>query len=319
MQRYLARRLLLFVPTLLLASLAVFTIMRVLPGDVASVIAGGGDAGVIDRQILEGIREDFGLKDPLPVQYGNWLWTMVNGQFGGVSFTEKESLRSILARRMPVTVQLATYSILLSLLISVPLGVTAAVYQNRWPDYLIRATTGAGHALPNFWVALMFLGVAVIFFRWSPPVFYAHLWTDPVLHMERMIWPALILAWGYSAYLIRMTRSNLLEVLGQDYIRMARSKGLSSKVVLSRHALRNALIPVVTLSGIQLGSLLGGTVTLELIFALPGIGQGIVIAATERDYPVIQSLVTWMVFFMLTINLFVDIIYAWMDPRIKYS
>ncbi len=179
--------------------------------------------------------------------------------------------------------------------------------------------TIAGHALPNFWVGLMVLLLLVIYFSWSPLLLYEPVWDDPWLHAQKVVWPVLILAWGYSSYMTRITRSSMLEVLRQDYIRTARSKGLREQIVLFRHALRNALIPVVTIAGLYLGSLLGGTVILEALFALPGIGQGIIQAANLRDYPVIQSLVTFLVVVMLVLNLVTDLVYALIDPRISYS
>ena len=306
MRQYLARRLVLFVPTLFLASLAIFATMRVIPGDIAVVILAGEEtADKVSEEQFEALREQLGLTDPLPVQYGRWIWSMVNGQFGGISLLDKEPLSDILKRRAVVTLQITVYTIILSVAISVPLGVIAAVYQDRWPDYVVRLMTIAGHALPNFWVGLMVLLLLVIYFSW--------------LHAQKVVWPVLILAWGYSSYMTRITRSSMLEVLRQDYIRTARSKGLREQIVLFRHALRNALIPVVTIAGLYLGSLLGGTVILEALFALPGIGQGIIQAANLRDYPVIQSLVTFLVVVMLVLNLVTDLVYALIDPRISYS
>lgn len=319
MQQYLARRLLLYIPTLILASMAIFAIMRVLPGDVALIILGGEESSPSAMEQLDSLRKELGLLDPLPVQYGNWMWSMVNGNFGGRSILDREPLPQIIARRLPVTLQLTLYTVILGWFISIPLGLLAAVYQNKWPDYIIRVTTLAGHAMPSFWLALVLLLIMLIYFRWTPPLFYADLWDDPWNHIRKMIWPALVLAWGFSSYLTRVTRSNVLEVLRQDYVRTARSKGLRERVVIMRHALRNALIPVITLGGLQLVGLLSGTVILETIFSLPGIGQGVVLAATERDYPVIQSLVLLLVFVMLSLNLIVDMIYAFVDPRISYG
>ncbi len=320
MRQYLARRLVLFVPTLFLASLAIFATMRVIPGDIAVVILAGEEtADKVSEEQFEALREQLGLTDPLPVQYGRWIWSMVNGQFGGISLLDKEPLSDILKRRAVVTLQITVYTIILSVAISVPLGVIAAVYQDRWPDYVVRLMTIAGHALPNFWVGLMVLLLLVIYFSWSPPLLYEPVWDDPWLHAQKVVWPVLILAWGYSSYMTRITRSSMLEVLRQDYIRTARSKGLREQIVLFRHALRNALIPVVTIAGLYLGSLLGGTVILEALFALPGIGQGIIQAANLRDYPVIQSLVTFLVVVMLVLNLVTDLVYALIDPRISYS
>jgi peptide/nickel transport system permease protein len=176
-----------------------------------------------------------------------------------------------------------------------------------------------GHALPNFWIALMLILFLLLVFDWTPPIFYANSWQDPWIHIQKMIWPTLVLTWGYSAYLIRITRSTMLEVLRRDYIRTARSKGLMGRVVVLRHGLPNALIPVITLGGLQVATLIGGTVIIETVFSLPGIGQGLVAAANERDFPVVQSLTMLLVTLMLTLNLIVDLLYAKVDPRISYA
>ena len=319
MQQYIARRLALFIPTLFLASLAIFFIMRALPGDVALVILGGEANTPMAEEQLEQYRVALGLRDPLPVQYGRWIWSLVNGEFGGRSLADREPIGEILARRLPVTLQLAAYALVISVIVSIPLGIIAAVHQDRWPDYLVRIVTLSGHALPNFWMALVLLLILSVNFHWSPPVFYRNVWEDPWLHMQKAIWPALVLAWGFSANVTRITRSNMLEVLRQDYVRTARAKGLVEQVIVSKHALQNALIPVLTLSGLQLAGLLGGTVILESIFGMPGIGQGIVLAANTRDYPVIQTLAMLLVLMMLMLNLLVDLLYATVDPRISYQ
>jgi peptide/nickel transport system permease protein len=321
MREYLSRRLILFMPTLILASLAIFFAMRVIPGDIASVILseGGENQDLVSAEQAELLREKLGLNDPLPLQYGKWIWSMVNGSFGGESLLTGEPISDMVSRRILVTVQLALYTIVVSMVVAVPLGVLAAVKQDTWTDYVIRIITILGHALPNFWVALMIILGLVLYFSWSPPIRYKALWDDPSMHFQKVIWPVLVLSWGYSAYLTRITRSNVLEVLRQDYIRTARSKGLREFVVFGRHALRNALIPVITVGGLYLGALLSGTVILEALFGLPGMGQGIVQAASNRDYPVIQSLTLLMVFFMLIINLAVDLLYVVIDPRISYS
>lgn len=319
MQQYVLRRVLLFVPTLLLASLATFGIMRALPGDVALVILGGEANTPTALEQLEAYREALGLRDPLPVQYGKWLVSLVNGEFGGKSLADRESIGAIIARRLPVTLQLAFYALVISMFASIPLGIIAAVHQDKWQDYVVRLVTLSGHALPNFWLALVILLVLSVQFTWSPPVFYKNLWEDPWLHLQKAVWPAMVLAWGFSANITRITRSNMLEVLNQDYVRTARAKGLVERIIVSRHALQNALIPVLTLSGLQLAGLLGGTVVLESIFGMPGIGQGIVLAANSRDYPVIQTLAMLLVLMMLCLNLLVDLCYAAIDPRISYQ
>jgi peptide/nickel transport system permease protein len=319
MQQYLLRRVLLFVPTLFVASLAIFVVMRLLPGDVAMLILGGDASSPSAQQQIESYRETLGLNDPYPVQYARWAWSMLNGSFGGDSLMDREPLAAIIGRRLPVTLQLAFYAVVMSAIVSVPLGIVAAVRQDRWPDYVVRVMTIAGNAVPNFWVALLALLALSLYFLWTPPVFYKNLWEDPSLHLQKMVWPALILAWGFSANVTRVTRASMLEVLRQDYVRTARAKGLADNVVVWRHALQNALMPVITLSGLQLAGLLGGTVILETIFGLPGIGQGIVLAANTRDYPVIQSLVMLLVLMMLGLNLLIDICYGVIDPRLSYK
>jgi peptide/nickel transport system permease protein len=319
MTRYLVRRLALYFPTLILASLGIFGIMRVIPGDVAMVILGGETSTPAALAQADALRERLGLLDSLPVQYFRWVWSMVNGEFGGTSLVSREPISEILARRLPVTLELAAWTALIAWVVSIPAGVLAAVYQNRTPDYAVRFVTLAGTALPNFWIALMLILALLVWFSWTPPIFYVKIWNDPWMHMQKMIWPALILAWGYSSYLTRVTRSTMLEVLRQDYVRTARSRGLVERIVVAGHALPNALIPVVTLGGLQLATLFSGTVVIEQVFSLPGVGQGIAQAAFERDYPVIQSLVMLLVTLMLTLNVVIDVIYAKLDPRISYA
>ena len=318
MKGYVIRRLLLFVPTLFFASLLIFGAMRVLPGDVAARIL-NEEEGVITKDQYEALREKLGLREALPVQYGKWIWSMVNGEFGGSSLVSREPIADMVSRRLIVTGQLALYTIVLTMIIAIPLGILAAVYQDKWPDYVIRTFTIAGHAIPNFWLALMVLLLLVLVVEWSPPLRYVHVWENPVAHLQKVIWPVLILTWGYTAFMTRITRSNVLEVLRQDYVRTARSKGLHEVVVMSRHVLRNALIPVITVGGFYLSFLLSGSLILENIFGIPGIGQGIIHGATERDYPVIQSLTLLLVFFLLSVNLLVDLLYKLVDPRIDYS
>ena len=319
MQRYLAWRLLLFVPTLIIASLLIFGVMRALPGDVALVVLSGSGDVTHNLEQIESLREELGLNDPLGTQYGRWLWSMVNGQFGGRSLENREPIRSLVGLQFPVTLQLTLYTVALSVVLSVPLGVLAALRQNRWPDYLVRIVFIAGQAIPSFFIALLVMIGLVLMFHWSPPIIYVDLWEDPWSHIQIMVWPTLVLAWGYSAYLTRMIRSSMLEALRQDYIRTAYAKGLSERDIVFRHALRNTLIPVVTVAGLQMGGLLSGVVILESLFGLPGLGRGIVQAASVRDYPVIQSFAMLLVFLMLCVNLMVDVIYAIVDPRISYN
>ena len=322
MQKYIARRVLLFIPTLLLASILIFGILRVLPGDVALAILGQeaveGGSGYTETQIRE-LREELGLNDPLPIQYAKWAWSMVNGEFGGESIRSTEPLSSIIARRLPITLQLTVYTVLLSIIVAVPLGVFSALYQDKWPDYVLRMGAILGQSMPNFWIALLLLLFMVTQIGWSPPLGYSNIWVDPFHHLQIMIWPALILAWRFSAYMTRITRSGMLEVMAQDYVRTAKAKGLGQQLVVRRHSLPNVLIPVITLGGLEVSTLLGGTVILENLFGIPGLGQAIVEASVGRDFPVVQSLAMMLVFFMLALNLVVDIAYSYVDPRVRYA
>lgn len=319
MKAYVAKRILLFVPTLFFASLLIFGAMRILPGDVAARILSDEEQAYVTQEQYEQLRSSLGLNDPLPVQYGSWMWSMMNGEFGGESLATREPISEMVSRRLKVTAQLALYTIIITMIVSIPLGILAAIYQDRWPDYLIRIFTITGNSIPNFWLALMLLLFMVLVVEWSPPLRYRPVWDDPAAHFLKVIWPVLILAWGYTAFMTRITRSNVLEVLRQDYVRTARSKGLHEVVVLGRHVLRNALIPVITVAGFYLSFLLSGSLILENIFGIPGVGQGIIAGARERDYPVIQSLTLLLVFFLLGINLVVDLLYKIIDPRIDFA
>lgn len=318
MHRYLINRLFLFIPTLIITSFIVFGIMHALPGDVALAILGDEDQG-FRMEELESLRESLGLSDPLHVRYGKWSWSMLSGGFGGVSLVDDEDIGAIMARRFPVTMQLATFTLVITLIISIPVGVVAALYQDKWPDYVIRSVTILGLAMPNFWVALLILLGLVLYFTWTPPVIYQEVWENPWVNFQIMVWPAMTLAWGSSSFLARVTRAQVLEVLRQDYIRTARSKGLSQNTVIVRHVMRNSLIPVITLLGGHVDAQLSGTVILENVFGVPGIGQGIVQSATLRDWPVIVSLAMLLVFITLLLNLMVDLVYVFLDPRISYK
>ena len=319
MKAYVAKRILLFVPTLFFASLLIFGAMRVLPGDVAARILSDEEQAYVTQEQYEQLRSSLGLNDPLVVQYGSWMWSMMNGEFGGESLATREPISEMVSRRLKVTAQLALYTIIITMIVSIPLGILAAIYQDRWPDYLIRIFTITGNSIPNFWLALMLLLFMVLVLQWSPPLRYEPVWENPSAHFLKVMWPVLILAWGYTAFMTRITRSNVLEVLRQDYVRTARSKGLHEVVVLGRHVLRNALIPVITVAGFYLSFLLSGSLILENIFGIPGVGQGIIAGARERDYPVIQSLTLLLVFFLLAINLIVDLLYKIIDPRIDFA
>ena len=319
MQKYLLVRLMLFLPTLLIASVIIFFIMRILPGDVVQVVLGGTGQSTYDSEQLEALREELGLKEPYVIQYSNWIWQMVNGSFGGRSLEDKEEIRDLLARQLPVTLLLTTYALLFSFLVSIPMGVLAASWHNRWPDYVIRFITISGQAIPSLCAALLVILILLVVFDWSPPIEYTNPWTNPWNHFQIMIWPSVVLGWGYSSHLTRVARSSMLDVLTQDYIRTAKGKGLGSNSIIIRHSLRNALIPVFSVAGLQIGAIISGTVILESIFLLPGIGRGIVHAVTVRDYSVIQSLAFVSVFLILSVNLLIDLGYSILNPQISYE
>ena len=316
---YLLGRLALIVPTALLASMIVFGIMRVLPGDVAATILSGGGETTHSPEVREALREELGLNDHWLRQYGAWLWDMVNGNFGGDSLIDNQSIRSQLARQLPITGLLALYTLAASILIWVPLGIIASWQRDRWPDYLIRLIALPGQAVPSFLLALLAILGLLLLFGWSPPIVYTGPFDDPWNHTLMVFWPVLLLTWEFGAHIVRVTRASMLDTLSQPYIVVAQAKGLPERAVLLTHALRNALLPIITVLGVQFGALLGGTLILESIFGLPGIGRGLVDAALARDFPVVQSLVTLLVVAMLLVNLLLDLAYARADPRVSYT
>ncbi len=315
MLRYILTRIALMIPTLLIATIAVFFLLRVLPGDVALTILSGSQH---TEAMREALREELGLNDPLPVQYGRWLWSMLRGQAGGVSLETREPIAAILRRQLPVTLLLAAYGMLVSIVLSLPLGVLAAVTKGRWPDRLIRVASLAGLSVPAVFSALLVSLLLLVLFRWSPPIIYSGPLEDPGAHAALMLWPALILAWEYSSHLVRVTRASLLDVLAHDYVVAARVKGVPETAVVVKYGLRNAFVPVITVMGTHFGVLLSGSLVLETIFGLPGVGRGIVHAALARDYPVVQSTTAVLVLLFLVVNLVVDLVYVRTDPRLVY-
>lgn len=244
---------------------------------------------------------------------------MVNGSFGGTSLVDSEPIREIIKLRLPVSAQLAFITIIGAFTVAVPMGVIAAVRQDKWADYAIRVFLIGGLSIPSFWMGLLLLLFMLLMFRWVPPIIYRDFWENPWHNFLTMIFPAICLGWNYAAYVARVTRSTVLEVLRQDYIRTAYAKGLPVQVVMSRHVLKNALIPVVTLGGVYIEGLMSGSVIMETVFNMPGLGAAIIDTVTRRDYPVVQSLAMLFIFIVLFINLLVDLSYSFFDPRIKYS
>jgi peptide/nickel transport system permease protein len=318
MPTYIVRRILLIIPTLLGAVTLIFLLMRLLPGDVALYILGSGESSDVNKQALQQIRQELGLDQPLIVQYGRWLWGAVRLDFGN-SYWTRQPVMEELKRRYPITVNLALMSLLLGTLIAIPVGVLSAVRQDTLADYAARVFVIAGLSLPNFWLAILIILGLVYYFQWLPPLNYAPFWVDPWLNVKQLVFPALVTGYRLSAIGARMTRSSILEVLRDDYVRTARAKGLGELVVVLKHALRNALLPVITIIGLELLTLLGGLVVIETVFTIPGIGRYLVDAITHRDYPSIQALVFMIAVLVVTVNLLVDIIYGFLDPRIRYG
>lgn len=320
MRAYIVKRFALFVPTFLIATVIVFTILRIVPGDPALIILGGEEGNdTFTQEQLAALRAKLGTDRPIYVQYGDWVWNMLQMDFGTSYFYENDLVVDDLKQRLPVTVELAVMSLLLASVVAVPLGVLSAVKQDTIPDYATRIITIAGVALPNFWVGVMIIFLLVLFFNWAPPLAYVDVWENPWINLQQLIFPAIALGTSNMAFIARITRSSMLEVLHEDYIRTARSKGLRERGVIFRHALRNALLPVVTLSGYELGRLIAGTVIIETIFLVPGIGQLLINSITHRDFPVIQAVIVIIAVVVLVLNLVLDLLYAWLNPRIRYT
>ena len=316
MHKYVIRRLLLSVPVLLLSSLIVFGLMRVMPGDALTALM--GESGNVSPKDLQKLRMDLGLDRPYHEQYAIWVWQMVSLNPGFSIFTS-EPIPVALKKSIPVTIELATLAIILGLSIAIPVGVLSATRQDTMSDYAGRVVAVSGLSMPEFWIGTLVITFAAIWFHWIPPIGYVSLWDSPWKNLQQFLVPAAILGFRLSAATMRMTRSTVLEVLREDYVRTAWAKGLAGKIVVYKHALKNALIPVVTIVGGQLGTLLAGTVVVETIFALPGMGRLTVEAILYRDYPIVQTNVMLVAATLVTLNLVVDLTYAWLDPRIRYS
>jgi peptide/nickel transport system permease protein len=318
MATYILRRILLMIPTLLGAVTLIFLLMRLLPGDVALYILGSGESSEVNKEALQQIRQDLGLDRPLIVQYGLWLWGAARLDFG-TSYWTRQPVIEELKRRYPITANLAVMSLILGTLIAIPVGVLSAVRQDTLADYTARVFVISGLSLPNFWFAILIILGLVHYFKWLPSLDYAPFWVDPWQNFKQLVFPAVATGYRLSAIGARMTRSSVLEVLRDDYVRTARAKGLQEFVIVLKHALRNALLPVITIIGLELLTLFGGLVVIETVFTIPGIGRYLVDAITHRDYPSIQAVVFMFSLLVVTVNLLVDIVYGFLDPRIRYG
>lgn len=318
MSRYLLRRLIATVPVLIGVSLIVFVIMRVAPGDVAQMILSGESGSGASAEEVQQLRHRLGLDRPYYAQYVTFLAGLVRLDPGESLWTSQPILLE-LGRRIPITLELAVMAVVISWAIALPTGILSAVFQDTWVDYVFRVFSVAGLAVPAFWTGTLLLLLLAQHLHWMPPLGYVSPMDNPRLNVQQFIWPALIIGYATSAILSRMTRSAVLEVLREDYVRTARAKGVRGAVVVGRHVLKNALPPVVTLSAVQMGNLLGGAVISETIFTLPGVGRFLVDAILHRDYPVVQTIVILFAVVVVTLNLLTDVLYAWFDPRTRHT
>jgi peptide/nickel transport system permease protein len=318
MKKYLARRALYAVITLLGVSLSIFVILRVLPGDPLVAILGAEGHARMTPADRERIMHDLGLSAPLPVQYGRWLGDIASGQLGK-SFFRGDTVAQQILHRGPISAEIAVISFVISWLVGLPVGILSAFKPNSLPDGVARALSVLFIAIPGFWLGMLIVLAFLFWFGYKTPIIIVQLWHDPGQNLQMVAGPAIVLGLAQGAYIARMSRSCLLEVIGEDFVRTARAKGLKEGLVVMRHALPNALLPVITISGVLLGFVLGGSVAVEQAFGVPGLGRALVTAVVERDIIVVQNLVLLYAVIFVLVNVLVDLSYAWLDPRIRFS
>jgi peptide/nickel transport system permease protein len=316
MVAYLVRRLIAATIVLFGVSVLVFVLIHSLPGD--TLIAKLGETGRLTPEQLDTARREMGLDRPLPVQYFTWLGGVLRGDLGDSLIWDGQSVGERILRALPVSIQLAIFASIVALVIAIPLGILSAVKQDTIIDQVIRLATITGLAVPSFWLGTLVILYLGLWFQYLPPLQYTPIWEDPWANLQQFYIPGILLGYNLSATLTRMTRSTVLEVLRHDYVRTARAKGLMQRTVLARHVLKNAVIPVVTIFGNQFAFLLGGTVIMEVLFALPGLGRQTLDAILMRDYPQIQGNALVFGAFVVLTNIVVDLSYAYLDPRIRY-
>ncbi len=318
MRPFLTHRLLLVFPTLIGATLLVFLLLRVLPGDVAyTLLAGDEGAAQVDPDSLALLRHQLGTDRPLYAQYLDWLSGLPRGDLG-TSMWNRLPVAGEIARRLPLTIEIALLSVLLGFGAGLPLGIISALKRDTWADAVARLTSVLFLAIPSFWLGMLILMFTVHFYNWMPPLGYFLPWKQPGANLTQVLFPSLVIGSHIMAIVTRMTRSTMLEVLQEDYIRMARAKGFSERQVVMRHAMKNSMIPVITIVSLSFGSLLGGTIIMERVFSVPGIGSYLIESITVRDYTATQALVLLFGGSFILINLLVDIAYGWLDPRISH-
>lgn len=317
MLRYTINRILLMIPTLLGVAVLVFLVLRVVPGDIVEVKM-TSEGGIYTEEQIQAERERLGLADPLPTQFVRYMWGLLQGDLGISLWTERPVLEEIWGR-IGLTFELAVLSTILAVVIAFPLGTLAALFRGSWLDYVIRVITIGGLAVPSFWFGMLIILALLFTVGVLPPLGTTNLFTDPLTNLNQMIWPAISVGYRYSAVVARMLRSSILEVLAEDYIRTARAKGLMEKVVIVKHGMRNALLPTVTVIGLEFAFLLGGLVVTEQVFNINGIGKMFVEAVVLNDLTMLQGLVLVVATAFVIVNLLVDLLYAALDPRIRYQ
>jgi len=315
--KYVVKRFFLMVPTLLGVAIIAFVLLRMVPGDIVEARLLGAGGTFVTPEMIAQERAKFGLDQPLWRQFATWLWGLARLDLGQSMWTGAPIVQEI-KLRFALSLQVAVMATVVATLLAIPLGVIAALKQDTWVDYAVRIFSIAGLATPSFWLGIIIILALLIVFRWLPPMVYTPFWVDPWQNLAQLIWPALAVGYRYSAVATRMTRSAMLEVLREDYIRTARAKGLWLKLILVRHALKNAMLPVVTVIGLEFAFLLGGLVVTEQVFNLNGLGLLFVEAVARRDYTLTQALVMITASAFIVVNFAMDVMYAWLDPRIRY-
>ncbi len=319
MRQYALRRIGLFIPTLILTTLIVFVLFFLVPGDAALVILTGEEgAGAVTQEDIDRMRHELGLDRPIHIQYGSWIWGILRGDLG-TSIWYQTPVIDELKDKFAVTLELAIFGIAMAFVMAIPLGIISAVKQDTWPDYVSRFLSLVGIALPTFWLSILMVYFLAYTFNWLPPLGYATLWEDPFLNLEQLFFPALAIAFHDLAFTARVTRSSMLEVLREDYMRTARAKGLKEMTVVGRHALKNAILPVITVSGYQFARALGGVIIVETIFVVPGLGRFVIESILHRDFVVLQAVILLTAAVVLFLNLVIDMLYGVLDPRIRYQ
>jgi peptide/nickel transport system permease protein len=319
MRQYLIRRLLLIIPTLILVSFMVFLSLRLLPGDMIDVMVaemgGSGSTVAVDRDALV---HELGLDVPIPIQYGKWLWGIFQGDLGESLLSHRPALELIM-ERLPVSLELGILAILFTAILSLPIGIWSAIRQDTVGDYVGRSISITFIAIPGFWLGTMIMVYPSIWWNWSPPIEYVSFFQNPLENLKMFALPAFVIGMTSAGGMMRWIRTMMLETLRQDYIRTAWSKGLRERTVIFRHVLKNSLIPVITIFGYQIPMLVGGSVIIEQIFSLPGIGRLMLDALIKRDYTIVAAINIFIATAVLSTNIIVDLTYGWLDPRVKYK